>query len=390
MSMCLKVLVVDDEPKLCQLLEQIIRSQGCLVRTALNGLEALTRFQEQPAEVIITDLKMPQLDGLSLIRELKRRDPLVNIVVITAYPSVEGAVEAMQCGACDFIMKPFDLAQVQAILYRCHQRLTLTRQVRHREEGLVKLEELNRRLTELNDLKSQFLAALSHGVNTPLCIMGESIYLLSEGQFGTLTDDQQQAVGAVVKAYERLHRLLQQLIDLMQGGQLVLSTQQVTVQELVREALDAVMPKAKGRWITVTCQVPDEPLPLQVDRVRMVAAFEYILDNAIKCSHDHGRVDIQVTPTDERAQVWIRDTGIGIPPEECEKVFAPFYQIHHHLKGIYEGVGIGLTLAKRYLELHGGCLELSSEVGKGTIVMAALPRRVPLVTPSMVSANPLS
>src|SRR3989338_4855998 len=118
----LDVLVADDEPKIRQLLGQILTARTCTVRLAADGLDALSQFKQQPADVVVTDIKMPRLSGLELLRELKRLDPLVNVVVITAFPSIEGAVDAMKQGACDFITKPFDVVQIQAILYRCQQR----------------------------------------------------------------------------------------------------------------------------------------------------------------------------------------------------------------------------------------------------------------------------
>ncbi len=370
----LDVLVVDDEPKICQLLQQILTARGCSVRVAHDGLDALTQFEQQPAEVVITDLKMPRLNGLELLRELKRRDSLLNIVVITAYPSVDGAVEAMKCGACDFITKPFNIAQIQAILYRCQQRLSLTRQLRHTSEGLIKLEELNRRLSELNDLKSQFLATISHEVNTPLCLMSEWIYLLADRTLGSLTPNQQHAVDVLIGAYERLHRLLQQLIDLMHGAEMTLQRQRVTAQDLLREALSALGLKAEARLITITCQIPDESLVLEVDRGRCIAAITYLMDNAIKFNHDHGQVQVEMSSTPQMVQLCIRDTGIGIPPQELDRVAGPFYQVDRRLNRAYEGAGIGLTLAKRYVELHGGTLSLASEVNVGTTVTFALPR----------------
>ena len=110
MSAPLDVLIVDDEPKICQLLEQILTARACSVRLAHDGLEGLARFKQKPADVVITDIKMPKLSGVELLRELKHVDPLLSVVVITASPSVEGAVEAMKYGACDFITKPFDIA----------------------------------------------------------------------------------------------------------------------------------------------------------------------------------------------------------------------------------------------------------------------------------------
>ena len=376
----LDVLVVDDEPKICQLLEQILSVRGCSVRAAHDGLDGLAQFQKQPADMVIADLKMPKLTGFELLRELKHLDPLLNIVVITAYPSVEGAVEAMKYGACDFISKPFDIAQIQAILYRCQQRVSLSRQLRASGEGMLKLEELNRRLAELNDLKSQFLAAISHEIKTPLCLMSEWIYLLGDGTLGQLSADQQHAVEVLSGAYGRLQRLLGQLIDLMHGHEIVLRRQLASVQELVQQAIAAVMPKASARSITVACQLPSEALLLDVDRERCTAALEYLLDNAIKFNQEHGRVEVDVAGAPETVHVRIRDTGIGIPPQELDKVFATFYQVDRRLNRAYEGAGIGLSLAKRYVELHGGSLQLSSEVEVGTTVVVALPRPAMAVT----------
>ena len=370
----LDVLVVDDEPKVRQLLGQILTARGCEVRFAADGLEGLGQFQQQPPDIVITDIKMPKLSGFELLSELKQLDPLVNVVVITAFPTVEGAVEAMKHGACDFITKPFDVVQIQAILYRCQQRVTLSRQLRSAGEGMVKLEELNRRLAELNDLKSQFLAALSHEINTPLCLMSEWLYLLSDGTLGQLSTDQEHAVDVLIGAYERLHRLLRQLIDLMHGHEIVLRRQQVDGRELVQQAVASIMPKATARSITISVRLPDTPLPLAVDRGRCQTALEHLLDNAVKFNRLGGRVEVELTGTPETAVFSVRDTGIGIPPEEYEKIFAPFYQVDHRLNRAYEGAGIGLALAKRYVELHDGSLQLSSEAGAGTTVTVSLPR----------------
>ncbi len=371
------MLVVDDEPKVCQLLGQILAGRGCAVRVAHDGLEGLAEFKARPADVVITDIRMPKLSGMELLRELKHLDPLLNIVVITAYPSVESAVEAMRFGACDFITKPFDIAQIQAILYRCQQRVSLTRQLRHAGEGALKLDELNRRLAELNDMKSQFLAALSHEINTPLCLMSEWIYLLSDRTLGKLSSEQEHAVDVLITAYERLHRILQQLIDLMQGGAtIVLRQQRTTVQELIRRASTAIAPKAAARSLLVTCRQPDEPIAVEVDRDRCAAALESLLDNAVKFNHEHGSIDIEASGDAATAQVTIRDTGIGIAPTDHDKVFLPFYQVDRRLNRAFDGAGIGLTLAKRYIELHGGTLQLDSQVDVGTTVTVRIPRTI--------------
>ncbi len=389
MATTLDVLIVDDEQKIRQLLEQILVTRDCTVRQAQDGLEGLALFKQRPADVVVTDIKMPKMSGVELLRELKHLDPLLNIIVITAYPSVEGAVEAMRYGACDFITKPFDITQIQAILYRCQQRVSLTRQLRQAGTGMLKLEELNRRLAELNDLKSQFLAALSHEINTPLCLMSEWIYLLSDHTLGSLTTEQQHAVGVLTSAYERLHRLLQQLIDLMHGAEIVLQRRKANVQELVQQAVATIMPKAAARSITVTCELPEAPLPVEVDASRCTAAFEYLLDNAVKFNKESGRVTVELMGTPEAVQVRITDTGIGIPPEEIEKVFQSFYQVDRRLNRAYEGAGIGLTLAKRYLELHNGSLQLSSTVGQGTTVVAAIPRPEAAATLPRLSSTTL-
>jgi signal transduction histidine kinase len=389
MPAALSVLVVDDEPKICLLLGQLLTARGCDVRFAANGIEGLSQFKQRPADVVITDVKMPKMGGVELLDELKTLDPLVNVVVITAFPSVEGAVEVMKHGACDFITKPFDLVQIQALLYRCQQRLSLSRQLRTAGEGMVKLEELNRRLAELNDLKSQFLAALSHEINTPLCLMSEWMYLLSDGTLGQLSDDQEHAVDVVIRAYERLHRLLQQLIDLMHGHEIVLRRQPAAAQDLLQEAVSAITPKAATKTVALAVAAPKEPIPLEVDKIRCAAALEYLLDNAVKFNKPNGRVDVELADDGVSARISIRDTGIGIPAEELEKVFAPFYQVDHRLNRVYEGAGIGLPLAKRYVELHNGSLTLESQPGSGTTLTVTLPKASSSSSPPRLSAPPL-
>ena len=370
----LDVLVVDDEPKIRALLEQILRDHGCTVRCASDGMEALAHFQRQPADIVITDLKMPKLSGEELLEQLKRLDPLVNVVVVTAHPSLEGAVEVMRDGACDFLTKPFEMLQIQAILYRCQQRLRLRHYVRSAEEGRLKLEELNRRLTELSELKSYFLMALSHEVNTPLCLMSEWIHLLADGTLGPLSAEQRKGAGILLAAYERLHRLLQQLIDLTQGHAILLRRQPVAAQELLQQAVTQLAAPAEKHAITVETQLPPVPLMIEVDRHRCAAAFEYVLENAIRFNRQAGRVTVTMEGTPTAVRVQIRDTGVGIAPDDLEEVFEPFYQTDRRMNRAYDGAGIGLTLAKRYIELHGGSIALTSELGAGTTVTISLPR----------------
>ncbi len=377
------ILVVDDEPKICRLLEQILSARECTVRTAADGLEALARFQERPVPVVITDIRMPRMSGLELIRELKHLDPLVNIVVITAYPSLEMAVDAMKEGACDFITKPFDPLQIQAILYRCRQRLSLVKQLHHAGEGALKLEELNRRLAEVNDLKSQFLATISHEVNTPLCLMSEWIYLLADQTLGALTTDQQHALDVVLGAYDRLHRLLQQLIDLMHGHEIVLQLESTTVHTLLTPVVETLRARTQAQGLALAVTLPPEPLLVEIDPRRLTTALEALVDNAVKFNRPQGRVEVLVSALPTSVEVQIRDTGIGIPPGELERVWDAFYQVDRRLVREHGGAGIGLTLAKRYVELHGGTLTLSSEVGVGTTATLALPR------PATIAAQPV-
>ena len=113
---------------------------------------------------------------------------------------------------------------------------------------------------------------------------------------------------------------------------------------------------------------------MEVDRGRCIAALAYLFDNAVKFNKEGGSVTVDVAGNAAGTEIRVSDTGIGISPAEQEKVFAPFYQVDHRLNRAYEGAGIGLTLAKRYIELHGGTLELASTAGIGTTVTVRLPR----------------
>ncbi|MBI4598436.1 MAG: hybrid sensor histidine kinase/response regulator [Candidatus Omnitrophica bacterium] len=373
-SMSLDVLVVDDEPKIRKLLEQMLRDSGCAVRTAADGVEGLELFTCKPADLVLTDIKMPKLSGVELLEQLKQLDPLVNVAVITGNASLEGAVDVMRDGACDFLSKPFELTQVQAIVYRCQQRVRLRQQVRSAQEGRLKLEELNRRLTELSELKSFFLMTLSHEVNTPLCLMSEWIRLLADGTLGPLSEDQQRGTKTLLEAYERLHRLLQQMIDLTQGHTILLRRQPVAAQAMVQEALARLTEQVAQRAIPVEVSLPAVPLMVEADRQRIEAAVGFVLENAIRFNRQGGRVTITMEGSPQAVSIRIQDTGVGIAPEDIERVFEPFYQTDRRMNRTYDGAGIGLTLAKRYVELHGGSISLTSELGAGTTVTLSLPR----------------
>ena len=126
-----------------------------------------------------------------------------------------------------------------------------------------------------------------------------------------------------------------------------------------------------------------------MDGSRCRAALEYLVENAVKFNKPNGRVDIDLSERAGAVQVRIRDTGIGIPAEELEKVFAPFYQVDRRLNRAYEGAGVGLTLAKRYIELHNGALQLTSKSGDGTVVDISLPTPSTAVTPPKLESPTL-
>jgi PAS domain S-box-containing protein len=258
--------------------------------------------------------------------------------------------------------------------------MVVARDVTERKR-MEEMEQTNRGLKEASRLKSEFLANMSHELRTPLnAIIGFS-EILHDERFGALNDRQKRYASNVLGSGRHLLELVNDILDLskIEAGRMDLHLEEVALGLLIEETLGTLAPLAQTKGIDLTGDTPDSALTVHADRSRLTQILFNLLSNAIKFTPDGGTVSVICRAEDNRACIAVRDTGIGIAPEDHERVFREFEQVDTSHGRQQQGTGLGLTLTKDLVELHGGSIALESAVGAGSTFTVSLPRLMPQV-----------
>lgn len=227
-------------------------------------------------------------------------------------------------------------------------------------------------LSRVDKIKSDFMAVASHELRTPLgIILGYANFLKeeTEGELKLFTEK-------ILSASIHLRTLLEDMtnMNLMNIGEMELYTIPVVLQKTLKEALDEVQQAIRASNHKLIIDVHKQPLKIQVDPEKIKTALVNVLNNAIRFTPSDGAITLQVYPRDDRVWIKIADNGIGIPPDELDKIFEPFYQVEYHMIRRFGGLGLGLTIAKGIVELHKGNIWAESQGNqKGTVVTITLP-----------------
>jgi signal transduction histidine kinase len=231
-----------------------------------------------------------------------------------------------------------------------------------------------REAEDANRIKDEFLATLSHELRTPLNAVLGYTRMLRDGKLG------EERQGRAIEVIERNATILHQLVsDVLDVSSIVTGKMRVTpadcdLNEVVRAACDSVMPSAQAKGVSVSVHVPADATPVRCDADRMQQVFWNLLANAVKFTPRGGAVQVDGTVSDQVAQVTVRDTGIGIRPDALPHVFQRFWQGDSVNSRQTGGLGVGLALARHFVELHGGSITAASEgAGKGAAFTVTLP-----------------
>jgi signal transduction histidine kinase len=374
------ILIVDDTPLVLNFLVETLEPDY-RIKAATNGPDALALARRGPLpEVVLLDVMMPGMDGYAVCMALKENPitAVIPVIFITAHTQAASETQALERGAVDFIHKPLNPAVVRARV-RLHRELA---QYRRHLEALVHTRtlELAQALDaaeSANRAKSAFLGNISHEMRTPINNITGMVYLLQS----EVPDGRSQVwLATIDQSARHLLTLISRVLELSQleAEPIMLETRMFNLSELLdqvrQDSRDAVT--AKGLTL-VSAIDPALPLILNGDPARLRQILGQLIANAVKFSVQ-GRITLRVRPL-ESSGSWlsvhfeIEDQGIGMAPEIAANVFQRFHQGDNSTTRQFTGLGLGLTLCQRLVNLMGGEIRLVSSPGQGTTVCVSVP-----------------
>ncbi len=243
------------------------------------------------------------------------------------------------------------------------------------EERTRELQNALQRLSEINQLKTNFISNISHELRTPLTHIKGYLDILADGGLGTLTPAQEEALDVLKRAEARLESLIDDLIQfsLASRGELNLQLQKTDINKLLQAAFERYKYKAKAKNIRLTTSIPEKKLNALIDEEKISWVILQLVDNAIKFTREDGKVQLQATAISNKITVSVTDTGIGIPESRIAEIFEPFHQLDGSSTRQYPGTGLGLAMVRRIIEAHGSQVQVRSVVEAGSRFEFKLP-----------------
>lgn len=360
------ILIVDDEKSLRLSLAEAFAMEGYEVTTASGALEALEAVKAAPFDVLLADLMMPGIDGHTLLERVQILMPEAVIVIMTGQATVESAIRALKGGVYDYVLKPFRLEE---ILHVVSQGLNLRRL---KQENLS-LHEINRRLQEVDRIKSDLLSTITHEFRTPLTIIYGWLDLLLSEQVGRLTPKQRESILRIRQGSLRLGRLISNLltsVELERGG-VDFCHEPVHVGDLLGSVLEQLQPEIEEKGLEAAFEAPQGIPPLHADPDKLRLLFLNLVENAVQFNERGGRLLVQVRSSPPFVEISIFNSRGEIPRDRLKHLLKPFAQ--WGMVGRGRGLGLGLAVAKAIVEAHRGDLEIESGLGRGTQVLVKLP-----------------
>jgi len=350
------ILVIDDEETMRDSCCQILLKEGLLTETAEDGSIGLEKVKETKPDLVLIDLKMPGVNGMEVLEKTKEIDPNIITVVITGYATVESAVEAMKKGAYDFLPKPFTPDQLRIIIRRGLERRKLTLET----ESLRKEKKI---------IEDSFITMVSHQLRSPLVAIMQYFEVIIGGMVGEVPGKQKEMILKARNRLESLMNLINDWLDVarLDSGQIIDKLKPLSLEKIIKKLIDDMEPLTKDDYISLELGSCSKNDLVQGDEETLEQVFSNLITNAIRYNKPKGRVLITIKENKDFIAVEVQDTGIGIAKDHLPFIFDQFYRVKRGEDQKIKGTGLGLSIAKKIVEAHGGSIQVSSEIGKGSI-----------------------
>ncbi len=368
----LRLLVADDEPGIRQGASRALRGlkvglegdeQEWLlqVETAATGDEAQERLAAEPFDILLLDHAMPGCTGMEILTELQENNSETLTIMITAYASLDMAVRATKQGGFDFLAKPFTPLELRSVVTKAALHLLADRAAK-------------RLAQEKQRVRFEFLSVLAHELKAPLGAVEGYLMLIDEDVVAGVPEDAKAIVGRCLKRLGGMRKLIYDLLDLtrIESGHKERVLEPVDLPGVAGRVLETFAPEAQSRDITMSIATSGKTVML-ADEGELEIILNNLVSNAVKYNRPGGQVRVNIDGGDKSIQLAVRDTGIGMNPEELERLFGEFVRIRNERTRDIMGSGLGLSILRRLALLNGGDVNVNSVEGKGTTFTVTMP-----------------
>jgi signal transduction histidine kinase len=368
------ILLVDDEAGIRKVLGISLQDSGYDVHTAGNGQEALRLFKKIAPPIVLTDIKMPDMDGIELLRKIKEESPDTEVIMFTGHGDMGLAIKSLKYDATDFVTKPINDEVLDIALKRARERITMRSRLKEYTENLERLvEEKAQKLVEAERMAAvgQTVTELSHTIKNIANGLKGSIFVLGKG----IELDNKQYLHEGWKMVEgNVEKIKNLSLDLLNYGKY--ADVMFTVGDAnapVVEVVQLLESRATAQGIALKAELSDQLAPMRFDPEGIQRCLLNLVTNAIDACGEDDAPGKTVTVRTQKPEKWaveyqVIDTGSGMTQDVQDKIFQSFFST----KGI-RGTGIGLMMTQRIVDQHQGIIEVASEKAAGSTISIKLP-----------------
>jgi len=370
-----RLLVIDDEIGICEGIQRALEPEGYQVKIALDGKSGYQLVKENGFDLVLLDVKMPEISGLDLIGMIHGLDPEIICIIITGYATVEMAVSAIKQGAYDFLTKPFSIDTLLLAVNQGIERRMLfleAKRTARAEAELLSLAEEKTRLEELDRAKRQFIRLVTHELQSPVAAVETYLTLILQGYVPP--EDQK---GILEQCINRTREGRKLIADLLELGHLeVLESFQMALvhpEEVLTQVLEECREDINQKDLHLDLEIDGEIPAITAVPEQIKSIWCNLISNAVKYTPSGGKIKVTLQVEGDSLVGAVRDTGIGISPENQKSLFSEFFRAANAKKTGAPGTGLGLAIVKRIVDGLGGTITAESEPDSGTTFRFRIP-----------------
>jgi signal transduction histidine kinase len=366
----IRLLLVDDETSFLNPVAKRLKKRGITPKLATGGEQCLSILESQAIDVVVTDIKMPGMDGIRLLKAIKDKYPDIEVILLTGQASIQDGVEGIKAGAFDYLTKPIEIKQLLEKIQLAFEKIVDKQEKRKEAEFRIKyLEEVWTQIVQSEKLASlgRLAAGVAHEINNPLT----GILLYGNMMLEKLEDNHplKQHLKYVIEDANRCKNIVKNL--LAYSRQNSPSKEQFELNFLIESSLSLIEDHKIFKNIFLVKELADYSIPIYADKNQLTQVIINLVMNAVDAMDDSGKLIVR-TYHDEKtgmACLEVQDTGTGIPQEVISKIFDPFFTTKMHGKG----TGLGLSTIYGIVKENKGRISVKETSAEGTTFILELP-----------------